>query len=229
MNKDFFDAYPEMFLNEGTLQRMDLIRKTVEKRRPDTLLDIGCGDGGVGKAIEPYLGRYTGVDLSEERVELAKSRLTNATLQVASATDLPFPDEAFDFVLCSEVLEHVPKYDKAVFEAVRCLKKGGVLLVTTPNYHNLTQWLRIVAKKSLKAIGITKRSKWYDEPVPMKKLSMLFQRSSMLTLEKGTFFMRLYGFPSLPSQVNRLFGQVLSVIDRVCPAGLYAYFIIEKK
>jgi ubiquinone/menaquinone biosynthesis C-methylase UbiE len=224
MVKDFFDVQPEMPLNDGTLQRMDLIKATVEKRRPEMLLDVGCGAGKIGTMIEGYVGKYTGIDLSEERVELAKRRLGNAFLQVASATDLPFPDETFDFVLCSEVLEHVPKYDKAVFEAVRCLKRGGTLLITTPNYHNLTQLLRIWIKKSLKVIGIKKRSKWYDEPVPITKLSALFRQSSMLTLEKGTFFMRLYGYPSL-----RLFSKVLSMVDRVCPAGVYVYFILEKK
>jgi len=45
---------------------------------------------------------------------------------------LPIPNESFDYVLCTEVLEHVPEPIKAIKELVRICKKGGKIIITTP-------------------------------------------------------------------------------------------------
>ncbi len=47
-------------------------------------------------------------------------------------TRLPFPDGAFDVVICSEVMEHIPDNRKAVSELMRVLKPGGDLVVSVP-------------------------------------------------------------------------------------------------
>lgn len=52
----------------------------------------------------------------------------------ADVTKLPFGDEAFDLVICSEVLEHIPDNHAAVAELVRVLKPGKDLIVSVPRY-----------------------------------------------------------------------------------------------
>jgi SAM-dependent methyltransferase len=52
-------------------------------------------------------------------------------------TALPFQDEAFDLVVCSEVLEHVPNWGRAVSEIYRILKRRGEVVITTPNRFSL--------------------------------------------------------------------------------------------
>lgn len=58
---------------------------------------------------------------------------------VSDITDIPVPDNEFDAVLCSEVLEHVPNPELAVKELARVTKKGGILLLTAP-FNSLTHF-----------------------------------------------------------------------------------------
>jgi ubiquinone/menaquinone biosynthesis C-methylase UbiE len=51
---------------------------------------------------------------------------------VSDIVDIPVPDNEFDAVLCSEVLEHLPEPDKAIKEFGRILNHGGVLILTAP-------------------------------------------------------------------------------------------------
>ncbi len=51
---------------------------------------------------------------------------------VSDITDIPVKDESFDYVLCTEVLEHVPDPNKALRELVRVTKIGGELIITAP-------------------------------------------------------------------------------------------------
>jgi SAM-dependent methyltransferase len=57
-----------------------------------------------------------------------------ASACVASACALPFPDQAFDAVICSEVLEHVPDHRAAARELARVLKPRGTAVVSVPAY-----------------------------------------------------------------------------------------------
>ena len=52
----------------------------------------------------------------------------------ADATKLPFKDNSFDVVICSEVLEHIPENRAAIAELVRVLKKGKKLVVSVPRF-----------------------------------------------------------------------------------------------
>ena len=58
----------------------------------------------------------------------------NAQVAVADATDLPFPDGAFDRVIAAEVLEHIPGDRGAMVELARVLRPGGTMAVTVPRW-----------------------------------------------------------------------------------------------
>lgn len=64
-------------------------------------------------------------------------RAEKGTDVVADAADLPFRDNSFDVVLCSEVLEHVPKPRKVLSESYRVLRPGGSLLVCVPFLYHI--------------------------------------------------------------------------------------------
>ncbi len=94
-----------------------------------TILDCGCGRGFYLKMLR-HLGtaRLFGIDL--ELPYLRKARRNTAHLPAvlvgnASIYDLPFPDETFDAVLLSEILEHVDRDVDALREIRRVLKPGG--------------------------------------------------------------------------------------------------------
>src|SRR6185369_17859963 len=78
---------------------------------PKALLDVGCN---VGAWLADCRRRWpetrlAGVEPNAGNLEHARALVADADLRVASAASLPFPDGAFDYVTCLEVLEHVPE------------------------------------------------------------------------------------------------------------------------
>jgi SAM-dependent methyltransferase len=57
---------------------------------------------------------------------------------------LPYPDESFEIVTCTEVIEHLEHYRETLQEAYRVLKTGGTFVVSTPNILNLKSRIRFL-------------------------------------------------------------------------------------
>ena len=95
------------------------------------LCDVGCGSS----KIIMDLPAAVGVDISFRKLRYL--RKTNARLVQASLFQLPFPDRAFDCVVCSEVIEHIPR-EGALEELKRILSVGGTLVLGTPDYGKKT-------------------------------------------------------------------------------------------
>jgi len=96
-------------------------------------LEVGCGLGYFSQMAYKKGANVTAVDIGDRLVEITKKKIPHAKILVASAADLPFKDECFDIVLSTEVIEHVEDQKKTLSEQMRVLKKGGYLVLTTPN------------------------------------------------------------------------------------------------
>ena len=107
----------------------------------DKLLDLGCGEGR--HALSAYIAREVevyAVDLSIKDLGITKSRFNEfnenenkqktLSLAAADAKNLPFQDDEFDSVICSEVLEHIHDYKSVLSEIFRVLENGGVASVS---------------------------------------------------------------------------------------------------
>ena len=109
----------------------------------DRILDMGCGEGR--HAITAYMLKNVesvGVDLSLKDLNTTADRFRefaedncgkSLSLSVADGAHLPFADEYFDKVICSEVLEHIPDYQPVLKELVRVLKTGGHVRIFKAN------------------------------------------------------------------------------------------------
>lgn len=128
-----------------TAERMVRLRDALDAVFPGRrsgsvkVLDAGCGAG----EFLAFLGRVgfavAGVDLSAEAVERARRRCPEAEVRSGSIEDrLPFRDQSFDAVWCTEVLEHLFDVHSALTELNRVLQPDGVLIVTTP-YHGFVK------------------------------------------------------------------------------------------
>lgn len=100
--------------------------------QPDqSVLEIGCGVGRIGRYLSPLCREWTGTDISSEMLRFAKANLhqcTNVTLVELSTSSLKeIKPETMDRVYCSAVFMHLDEWDryKYVTEAFRVLKPGG--------------------------------------------------------------------------------------------------------
>jgi ubiquinone/menaquinone biosynthesis C-methylase UbiE len=110
------------------------------------ILDIGCGSGRHTCAAYGFKNTVTiGADLSRAALVEAKDRLRFHEhlgengggiwgLTMADVSGLPFKDDFFDLVICSEVLEHIPEDEGAASEIIRVLKTGHNLVVSVPRF-----------------------------------------------------------------------------------------------
>ena len=108
---------------------------------PQSVLDAGCGEGFVTRFLcEQNAGwELTGVDLSEAAIRYARRHSNgDARFAVGDLYDLPFEDDAFDTVLCSEVLEHLEDPGRAFGELRRVARRSVVVSVPREPYF---QWL----------------------------------------------------------------------------------------
>lgn len=102
------------------------------------ILDIGCGYGWFEQfALANGATSIVGIEPTEEALVTARAWLRDdrATFQVAGATSVPFPADAFDLAVMWEVLEHLPKHSEpaAFAEVARVLRPGGRLFLSTPH------------------------------------------------------------------------------------------------
>lgn len=91
-----------------------------------SVLDIGTGEGLFWNGTA-HTG-IVGIDLRPDALAVA-SETGIITPVLASAEDLPFPDQSFDFALAIEILEHLPKPELAVAEMARVVRSGGLITV----------------------------------------------------------------------------------------------------
>lgn len=101
------------------------------------VLDAGCGEGVLSVMMAKKGAIVTGCDLSKPNIE--KSKLyaiennvgENTEFIVGDAEKMPFPDDAFDLVVSSHVLEHLPDFDQGLREIMRVTKKRAIIAIPT--------------------------------------------------------------------------------------------------
>ena len=131
----------------------DAAYDAIAGRRPQRVLDVGCGLGEIGERCQRELGAHVAaIDISPRMVELARARGLDA--QVGDAERLPFNDNSFDCVFAGWVLYHVPDLERAVAECARVLTPEGALVASSVCNDNIDEVWRL--------IGVT------DEREPLK-------------------------------------------------------------
>jgi ubiquinone/menaquinone biosynthesis C-methylase UbiE len=112
------------------LQRASL--EALELTAQDRLLDVGCGTGWASRTAAATTSSVVGIDLSPEMLikaaELAEG-VEGVSFALADSERLPFPDETFDAVLCSNSFHHYSDPAAAVGEMTRVLRSGGRLVL----------------------------------------------------------------------------------------------------
>ncbi len=94
--------------------------------RKNELLDLGCG-------VKPFKKLYSAFTVSSIGIDVATSPHIKTEVDVIyDGKNIPFEDNRFDYVLCTEVMEHVPEPAAFLKEIHRVMKPDGLLIMTTP-------------------------------------------------------------------------------------------------
>jgi ubiquinone biosynthesis O-methyltransferase len=103
------------------------------------VLDVGCGTGFFTYQIAKEAESVTGIDIFKDNITFANcnNRMNNVLFMTANAEKLPYKDDSFDIIFCSEVIEHIKNKGVAIKEFSRVLKHNGILLLvrTKPLEH----------------------------------------------------------------------------------------------
>ena len=118
--------------------------KSIHLPAKSRVLDVGCGEGRhIFGSLQEFTDVYCiGLDHDIPSLEKCAEGLeffielnSGATVFMqGSVYNLPFEDNSFDLVICSEVLEHLLDYHLAIDEIYRVLKPGGKFLPSVPSY-----------------------------------------------------------------------------------------------
>jgi ubiquinone/menaquinone biosynthesis C-methylase UbiE len=126
------------------------------------VLEIGCGLGTDGAQFAAAAADYTGVDLTEAAVELARQNFSARGLSgefvAADAEHLPFLDDTFDHIYSFGVIHHTPEPRAVVDEAFRVLKPNGTITVMLYNRSSINYYVEIMLLR--KAGRLLLRPRW---------------------------------------------------------------------
>ena len=89
------------------------------------ILDLGCGDGQIARALAAQGSDVLGVDPTQLHIDVAIERGGGPRYLLGGATKIPADDETFDAVVACLVFEHIDQMDEAMMEVARVLKPNG--------------------------------------------------------------------------------------------------------
>jgi SAM-dependent methyltransferase len=132
------------------------------------VIDVGGGDGSLALLLSRLKNDVYVIDISDAALRIARKRGLKVLKINASKDRFPFESETLDAVFCLETLEHLLDPSHCMKEIFRILKKGGTLIITTPNnyrhktdvyhvnawsYRSLKQWIENFGFKVIKEAG----------------------------------------------------------------------------
>ena len=133
------DTHAIALLRVEAVKKVEYVREILGKhyRNQDIkVLDVGCGAGFISNPLAAAGYEIKGIDFSESSVRIAERRAPagfRVSYEAQDAYCLQEPNESRDVVLMLDFLEHVEEPRRAIAEAVRVLKPGGILLIHTFN------------------------------------------------------------------------------------------------
>jgi len=159
---------------KNVIKPLDLINKNI--------LDVGGGTGDILKYFFPKSNLHL-VDISSKALMIAKKNDINTHLINIETDKLPYKDNFFDFVLSSEVIEHLKDHENFFAEIKRVLKPRGLFLITTPNICSLSSRIRLI-------FGFLPTTASFDpdhiQILNFQKLISILKKSGFKVIQKTT-------------------------------------------
>ncbi len=126
------------------------------KWKVESVLDVACGTGDMVRELQNHGCHVTGVDLSEEMLIIAESKVPTATYMIADAEHLPFENDCFDAVTCAFGVRNFVHLEQGLSEMLRVLKPSGrmvILELSTPDSPLIRPFYNLYTKHIIPWLG----------------------------------------------------------------------------
>ncbi len=161
------------FVNDRYLKKMekedhknDRVDKVISfLPKSGKLLEIGVWEGLTTQEYRKnYQGEICGIDLNLDIMKPAMDFLDDARACDLNTDNIPWEENTFDTVICTEIIEHVFDTDRLLIEINRVLKPGGNLIISTPNLSSILNKIFIVFGLQPLATEVSCRKSNYGNP-----------------------------------------------------------------
>ena len=145
---EFYNIHPGRsvgyFRDKRAKEILDQIQPQHKK-----ILDVGCGTGKLISDIKVWYpnNKFYGIDISPVNIQQAQKNINYAEFKVADVEQLPYSNNFFDILFCTDTLEHVYSLPHTLFEFNRVLKPAGLLIICCPNYFNFLGIIKLSLEK----------------------------------------------------------------------------------
>lgn len=148
--KDYYStAYKKNAINAdlaGGEKLTDILPANIKNKK---ILDVGCGPGVTLKFLTQN-NEIVGVDIIDEYLKIAKENGFSKIICHNVEEGLPFENECFDIVVCTDLLEHVFNTEFVLQEIKRVMKKDGFAVLAVPNHNYWYMRLRFLFGKGIR-------------------------------------------------------------------------------
>ena len=235
-----------LLANTGDMALKRRAGRIIEELNPrdgDKILEVGCGDGFYLHILS-NLGlklKLSGVDIDGNALKSAKRNLKGKKIELGEADLMkktPFEKESFDKVIMSEVAEHLPDDVKGLQEVRKVLKKGGILVLTVPNYNFPFLWdpvnwvLQNIFGTHIEKgfwAGIWNQHRRLYKPLQIKKVvekaGLIVEKFEALTFWSLPFNHNLMHFAAIKLYGGGLSGSMVSAISKFKRKSQKPFFI----
>ncbi|MEM1574399.1 MAG: methyltransferase domain-containing protein [Nitrososphaerota archaeon] len=251
------ECYDDLYNNPQINYMHEIEKKVLLKYiKQGLVLDIGCGTGKQTLFLAKKHVKVIGLDISNEMIRKALEKAKNKNICdcffiVGSGEFLPFKNNSFNNIISFfGALNHMPKYEIAIKEISRVLKKKGMAIISVANNFSI-HWFLQEIKKGLSSIikNFLKNEEYicikilngkilniwthYFSP---KNLISLFKRNGFKTIKLGSIFLFVPpNYSPCKSLKMKISLRILFIIENifrwVCPFnffGEYLFLISEK-
>ena len=135
----------------------------------NTVLEVGCSSGSLTQYLAERGFKPTGVDLSDNSVNIAQTKYPNLSFEKQDINQLTYANNSFDNVIAASVINIVADKQKALSEVIRVCKKGGKVSVLMPNKSfTQQQFAQLLSSLKLKGFPLAALKTWHKRAPKME-------------------------------------------------------------
>lgn len=123
------------FFNRATIEHLHRYAIATKYVKNKVVLDIASGEGYGTNLLSQHANFVFGVDIDLKTIEEAKQKYisNNINFLEGNTSEIPLEDDSVDVVVSFETIEHHSEHQEMIREIKRVLKKGGILIISTPD------------------------------------------------------------------------------------------------